>query len=209
MLMMVPPDPRSIMRRPAAWDMRNVPLTFTRSTWSKRSRGISAGGAPHVAPLLLTIISRLPKVSSACDTTLSTSSGSVTSHSTATGDYGRPAVETEEIQGVQSILLLALRRSLCLRAFLVYQDATQELAYGALGQFLAEFYGLRSLIGGEALLAEGQYLLLRRVSAGPLYYKGLDGLTAVFVGDTDCYSLGHVRMFEKHLFDLARVHVVA
>src|SRR5215217_6017425 len=129
--------------------------------------------------------------------------------SSATGDYGRPAVETEEIQGVQSILLLAQRRCLCLRAFLVYQDATQELAYGALGQFLAEFYGLRSLIGGEALLAEGQYLLLRRLSARPLYYKGLDGLTAVFVGDTDCHSLGHVRMFEKHLFDLAGVHVVA
>ena len=69
---MVPPEPRSIMRRPAAWDMRKVPRTLTLSTWSKRSRGISAGGAPHVAPLLLTTTSRLPNASSAATTTLST-----------------------------------------------------------------------------------------------------------------------------------------
>ena len=69
--------PRSVanMPRPAAWDMRNVPRTLTLSPWAKRSRGISDGGAPQVAPLLLTTISRLPNSSSAAATTRSTSSG--------------------------------------------------------------------------------------------------------------------------------------
>src|SRR5829696_3012973 len=127
----------------------------------------------------------------------------------ATGDDGRTAVETEEIQGVQDILLLTPRCCLCLGAFLVYQDAAQELAHGALGQFLAEFYDLRSLIGREALFAEGQYLFLCRRGAGPLYDESLDTLATVLVGDTDCDGLGHVGVLEEDLFDLARVDIVA
>src|ERR687885_378458 len=64
--MMRPPSPRSIIRLPTAWLMRNVPCTLTRITKSNFSSGISSAGAPHVAPLLLTRMSMSPKVSSVC-----------------------------------------------------------------------------------------------------------------------------------------------
>src|SRR5919112_2036029 len=92
MLMIRPPSPRSIMRLPTAWDMRNVPRTLTRTTRSNLSSGISSAGAPHVAPLLLTSTSIAPKASSVSFTALSTSSGSVTSHSRARALPPRPSI---------------------------------------------------------------------------------------------------------------------
>src|SRR5215210_3332815 len=110
---------------------------------------------------------------------------------------------------MRKLPLPTLRRRARLGKFLVYEDAAKELADGALGQVLAELDGLRGLVGGEALLTEGQDLLLRRLGARPLDDEGLDGLTPVLVGDAYRDGLGHVGVLEEDLFHLARVDVVA
>src|SRR5215210_6013729 len=110
---------------------------------------------------------------------------------------------------MRKLPLPTLRRRARLGKFLVYEDAAKELADGALGQVLAELDGLRGLVGGEALLAEGQDLLLRRPGARPLYDEGLDGLAPVLIRDTYRDGLGHVGVLEEDLFHLARVDVVA
>jgi hypothetical protein len=51
-----------------------------------------------------------------------------------------------------------------LRPLLVGEHASQGSADGAFGQLVAELDRLRGLIGGEALLAEGRYLLLGRLA---------------------------------------------
>src|SRR5690606_29619418 len=83
MLMIRPPLPLAIISFPAAWDMRKVPFTLTSITRSNLSRGISSGGAPQVAPLLLMTMSTPPKFSLAAATTRTTSSGRVTSQGRA------------------------------------------------------------------------------------------------------------------------------
>src|ERR671916_508736 len=91
---MVPPLPRSIMRLPAAWLMRKVPRTLTAITRSNFSGGISVGGAPQVAPELLTSTSTLPKARSASATTLSTLPPSVTSSSRASALRPRASISS-------------------------------------------------------------------------------------------------------------------
>src|SRR5215218_3091597 len=94
-------------------------------------------------------------------------------------------------------------------ALLVSENATKKLTDRGLWQLLAEFDGFGGLIGGEPLLAEVQYLPLRRRGAGPRHDEGLDGLTAVLVLDTDGYGFGNVLVLEEDLFDLVRVDVIA
>src|SRR5919206_1103604 len=65
-----------------------------------------------------------------------------------------------------------------LLALLVCENATKELANRGFGQLLAAFDGFGGFVGGEALLAEVQYVLLRHRGAGPLHDEGLDRLTA-------------------------------
>src|SRR5919199_602108 len=262
-LTMRPPSPRSIMRLPTAWDIRNVPCTLTCITRSNFSSGISSAGAPHVAPLLLTRMSIAPKASSVSFTTLATSSGSVTSQARARALPPRssisaftsssasrlreqrttlapaserasamycprprpPPVTTAVLPSRRNrssafvraasvsillLLFLGLRlRSLCLRPLLVGEHAPQELPDGALGQLVAEFDGFGGLVGGEALLAEDQDLLLRHPAPGPLYHESLDRLAPVLVRDADGHGLGHLLVLEEDLLDLARVDVVA
>src|SRR5919199_469262 len=259
--MMRPPSPRSIIRLPTAWLMRNVPCTLTRTTRSNFSSGISSAGAPQVAPLLLTRISMAPKVSSVSLTAFSTSSGLVTSQATANALPPRPSISaftsssasslrehrttfaptSEKASAMYcprprpppvttavlpsrrnrssafvraasvSILLLPILglRLRSLRPLPVGEHAPQELPDGALGQIVAKLDGSGGLVGGEALLTEGQDLLLRHPAPGPLYHESLDRLAPVLVRDADGHGLGHLLVLEEDLLDLARVDVVA
>src|SRR3712207_5464576 len=74
--------------------MRKVPRTLTAITLSNFSGGISVGGAPQVAPELLTSTSTLPKVRSASATTRSTLSPSVTSSSRASALRPRASISS-------------------------------------------------------------------------------------------------------------------
>ena len=83
MLTMVPPCPRAIMVLPTACDIIKVPLTLIATTRSNCSRGMSSGGVPQVAPLLLTRMSIAPNVFCVSSTTWATSSGFVISQANA------------------------------------------------------------------------------------------------------------------------------
>src|SRR5215210_3819029 len=269
MLTMRPPSPRSIMRLPTVWAMRNVPRTLTCTTWSNFSSGISSGGAPQVVPLLLTRTSIAPKASSVSATTLFTSSGSVTSQASASALPPRPSISaltsssasflraqrttlapasesasamywpsprpppvtmavllsrrnrsSAFVRSLASVSILLLSSSstagaCCwpslrsLRLLLVSEHASQELADGTLGQLVAELDRFGGFIGGEALFAEGQYLVLCRLTLRLLDHERLDRLAAVLVRDTDGYRFGHPLVLVQNLLDLSRVDVVA
>ena len=83
MLMMRPPCWRSIMCKPTARLTKYVPSTLTWITRSQASNGISANGAPHVAPALFTRMSTRSSWVLASRASVCTSPGSVTSPRTA------------------------------------------------------------------------------------------------------------------------------
>src|SRR5919112_588791 len=127
------------------------------------------------------------------------------------GKPNRPDNELAPLLGHATTSSVSLLRwvRFCLLALLVDEDATEELAHRALGQFLTELDRLRSLVGCETLLTEVEDLFLCRLGAGAFDDEGLDRLAAVLVGDADRDGLGHVGVLEEDLFDLARVDVVA
>ena len=88
-LMILPPRPVSIMRRPTARLISMVPVTFVSSTLCHASSGISRTGAPQVAPALLMRMSTRPYSPSVRATDASTSSARATSQAAASARIPR------------------------------------------------------------------------------------------------------------------------
>ena len=79
MFTILPPDPCSIIARPAACANRKVPVRLTSITFCQPSSGISSGVAPQTVPAQLTRIWGSPTSACARSTTACTWVGSRTS----------------------------------------------------------------------------------------------------------------------------------
>ena len=74
-MLMMRPDCRVSMSRPAACENRNAPVRLMSTTFCHLSSGMSSGSAAHVTPALLTRMSILPNDAIVLSTTACTSAG--------------------------------------------------------------------------------------------------------------------------------------